>query len=109
VRIAAVHALAAVPELRRADRMTEILDRDSSASPSSAISALLGLAARAPEVVAKLQGEASSPYVRRLAALALANVGDRRAAPALLTEVASENALLVSVAVRALERVGGAP
>jgi HEAT repeat protein len=109
VRIAAVHALAAVPELRRADRMTEILDRDSSASPSSAISAMLGLAARAPDLVAKLQSETSSPYARRLAALALANVGDRRATQALLTDAASENTLLASVAARALERVGGAP
>jgi HEAT repeat protein len=42
-----------------------------------------------------------------LAALALARAGDQRAMPSLLAELASDNALLASVAVGALERLGG--
>ena len=112
VRITAVRALVGLARLDRVERMTQILDRDSSAAPSSAISAMVAFAQTAPDVLAELERSASSPFARRLAALSLAQVGDRRAMPALLTELASGNALLASVAVGALERVraaGSAP
>jgi HEAT repeats len=83
VRITAVRALAALGHLDPVERMAQILDRDSSAAPSSAISAMLAFAHSAPDVLAELERSASSPFARRLAALALARVDDRRATPAL--------------------------
>jgi HEAT repeat protein len=108
VRLTAVRALAALSELDRAEQMAQVLDRDTAAAPSASISAMLVVATCAPDVLAELQSAASSRFARRLASLALATVGDRRAMPSLVAELAADNTLLASVAVRALERVGGA-
>jgi hypothetical protein len=108
VRVACVRGLASLGELGRIERILSVLDRDSGATPASAASAMLALAGAAPESLAPLQGSARSPLARRLAALALAQAGEERAMPSLLGELAAENMLLSSVAVQAIERVGGA-
>jgi HEAT repeat protein len=107
VRITAVRALAALADPSPVERVAQILDRDSSAAPSSAILAMAALATAAPDVLVELERSATSPFARRLAALSLARVGDRRGLPGLAADLASNNALLASVAVGALERVGG--
>ena len=107
VRVACVRGLASLPELGEIERMLMVLDRDATEAPSGAGSAMLALAATAPDELARLQVEGASPFARRLAALALAAGSDERAVPWLLGELATENAVLSFVAVRAIERIGG--
>lgn len=107
VRVAAARGLASLPDLDRIDRIQQVLDHDSRRAPGAAISAMLALASAAPEALAELERSGRSPFARRLAALALATVGDERAIPSLLGELASDNALLSSLALRAIERIGG--
>jgi HEAT repeat protein len=107
VRVACVRGLAWLSELSQIERMLRVLDRDAATAPSEASSAMLALAAAAPESLVELEDSGQSPFARRLAALALARAGDARAMPSLLGELATDNALLASVAVRAIERVGG--
>jgi HEAT repeat protein len=107
VRVVAVRGLASLAELSQLERMLEVLEQDSRRAPAVAASAMLALTQAAPEALAELERGGHAPYARRQAALALATAGDPRAVPSLLAELASENALLASVAVRAIERVGG--
>jgi HEAT repeat protein len=107
VRVACVRGLAWVGDLKEIRRMIEVLDGDSLRAPSEAESAMLALARAAPESLVELEQSGSSRFARRLAALALATVGDKRAMPSVLGELAEENVLLSSVAVRAIEQVGG--
>ncbi len=108
VRVACVRGLAELSALDEIGRMMQVLDRDSAAAPSAATSAMLALAAAAPEGLAELEVSARSLPARRLAAVALGAAGDERALPSLLADLATDNAVLSSVAVHALERVGGA-
>jgi HEAT repeat protein len=108
VRVVCVDALAALRDLGRIDRMLSVLDREAARAPSEAAGALVRLAREAPQHVEELQRSGESLYARRLAALALAEVGEQCAMPSLLGELATENALLSSVALRAIARVGGA-
>jgi HEAT repeat protein len=107
VRVACVRGLAWLGDLTQVRRMLEVLDGDSVRAPSEAESAMLALARAAPESLVELEQAGSSRFARRLAALALATVGDKRAMPSVLGELAEENVLLSSVAVRAIEQVGG--
>jgi len=107
VRVACVRGLAWLGDLTELRRMLQVLDGDSLRAPSEAESAMLALARAAPESLVELEQSGSSRFARRLAALALATVGDKRAMPSVLGELAEENVLLSSVAVRAIERVGG--
>jgi HEAT repeat protein len=107
VRVTAVRGLTSLHDLGRLAQMRDVLDRDSQRAPSAAASAMLDLARVAPEALANLEASGRSPFARRFAALALARVGDERALPSLLAELASTNALLSSVALRAITRVGG--
>jgi HEAT repeat protein len=107
VRVACVRGLAWLGDLTELRRMIEVLDGDSLRAPSEAESAMLALARAAPESLVELEQSGSSRFARRLAALALATVGDQRAMPSVLGELAEENVLLSSVAVRAIEQVGG--
>ncbi len=107
VRVACVRGLAWLGDLTEVPRMIEVLDGDSLRAPSESESAMLALARAAPESLVELELSGSSRFARRLAALALATVGDKRAMPSVLGELAEENVLLSSVAVRAIERIGG--
>jgi HEAT repeat protein len=107
VRVVCVRGLAWLGDVSELPRMLEVLDADSVRDPSEAESAMLALAAVAPQAVAELEHAGRSRFARRLAALALATAEDERALPALLGELAAENVLLSSVAVRAIEQVGG--
>ncbi|MFL5928443.1 MAG: HEAT repeat domain-containing protein [Gaiellaceae bacterium] len=107
VRVVAVRGLASLADLAQLERMLEVLEQDARGAPAVAASAMLALTQAAPEALVELERGGHAPYARRHAALALATAGDRRAVPSLLAELASENALLASVAVRAIERVGG--
>jgi hypothetical protein len=107
VRVVSVRGLAWLGDLTERERMLEVLDADSVRAPSEAASAMLALAAAAPDAVAQLELSGRTPFARRLAALALATARDERAMPSLLSELAADNALLSSVAVRAIEQVGG--
>ena len=107
VRVACVRGLALLRDLTERDRMLEVLGADSVRAPSEAASAMLALAAAAPDTLAHLELPGRSPFARRLAALALATARDERAMPLLLGELAADNVLLSSVAVRAIEQVGG--
>jgi HEAT repeat protein len=107
VRVACVRGLALLGDLTEISRMLEVLDGDSLRAPSEAQSAMLALARTAPESLVELEQSGSSRFARRLAALALATVGDKRAIPSVLGELAENNVLLSSVAVRAIEQVGG--
>jgi len=107
VRVACVRGLAWLGDLSEVQRMLEVLDGDSLRAPSEAESAMLALARAAPDSLVELEQSGSSRFARRLAALALATVGDKRAMPSVLGELAEENVLLSSVAVRAIEQVGG--
>jgi len=107
VRVACVRGLAWSGDLTEIRRMLQVLDGDSVRAPSEAESAMLALARAAPESLVELEHSGSSRFARRLAALALATVGDMRAMPSVLGELAEENVLLSSVAVRAIERIGG--
>ena len=108
VRVVAVRGLASLPELGELSRMMEVLEHDSRRAPGAASSAMLAITKAAPEALVELERSGHAPYVRRQAALALATAGDRRAVPSLLGELAAENKLLASIAVRAIEGVGGA-
>jgi HEAT repeat protein len=107
VRVACVRGLAWLGDLTAIRRMLEVLNGDALRAPSEAESAMLALAQAAPESLVELEQSGSSRFARRLAALALASVGDKRAMPSVLGELAEENVLLSSVAVRAIEQVGG--
>ena len=107
VRVACVRGLAWSRDLTEIQRMLQVLDGDSVRAPSEAESAMLALARAAPQSLVELEHSGSSRFARRLAALALATVGDMRAMPSVLGELAEENVLLSSVAVRAIERIGG--
>jgi HEAT repeat protein len=107
VRVACVRGLAWLGDLAEASRMSAVLDSDSVRAPSEAESAMLALARVTPETLVELEHSGSSRFARRLAALALATVGDKRAVPSVLGELAEDNVLLSSVAVRAIEQVGG--
>jgi HEAT repeat protein len=107
VRIACSRGLAHLRDIEHVQRMLEILDRDCRRAPAHSESAMLALAAVAPDALAAFQTSARSPLARSLAALALAGTGDERAMPALLAALAAENAVLSAVSMRAIERLGG--
>ena len=107
VRVACVRGLAWLGDLTESRRMLEVLDGDSGRAPSEAESAMLALATAAPDTLVELEHSGSSRFARRLAALALATAGDKRAEASVLGGLAATNMLLASVAVRAVERVGG--
>ena len=81
VRVACVRGLAELSALDEIGRMMQVLDRDSAAAPSAATSAMLALAAAAPEGLAELEVSAGSLPARRLAAVALGAAGDSELSP----------------------------
>jgi hypothetical protein len=106
VRVACVRGLVLIDELRPVERMLDVLERDSAAAPSEASSAMVTIARTKPEALAQLQ-TSGSRFVAWLATLALARAGHAIAMPVLLVDLTAVNTLLGSVAVRAIEEVGG--
>jgi HEAT repeat protein len=106
VRVACVRGLASIDELGHVERMLDVLEGDSATAPSEAAAAMGTIARAKPEALAQLQ-RSGSRFVAWLAALALARTGNAIAMPALLVDLTAVNTLLGSVAVRAIEEVGG--
>jgi HEAT repeat protein len=105
VRVACVRGLAAMGELGEIEAMLRVLERDAAAAPTEAATAMLELAQHEPGHLVRLQAPGRAQFARRLAALTLGTTGDPRALPSLLAEVATDNALMASVALRAIARV----
>jgi len=106
VRVACVRGLASIDELGQIERMLDVLEGDSATAPSEAASAMVTIARANPEALAELQ-RSGSRFVAWLATLALARAGHASAMPALLVDLTAVNTLLGSVAVHAIEEVGG--
>jgi hypothetical protein len=106
VRVACVRGLASIDELAHVERMLDVLEGDSATAPSEAASALVTIARAKPEALAQLQ-RSGSRFVAWLATLAVARAGHASAMPALLVDLTAVNTLLGSVAVHAIEEVGG--
>ena len=87
--------------------MLDVLEVDSATAPSEAASAMVMIATARREALAQLRRPAASRFVAWLATLALARAGHASAMPALLVDLTAVNTLLGSVAVRAIEEVGG--
>ena len=107
VRVACVRGLALIDDLGRLERMLDVLERDSATAPSEAAAAMVIVARTQPEALGQLQTFGRSRFVAWVATLALARAGHASAMPALLGDLTAVNTLLGSVAVRAIEEVGG--
>jgi HEAT repeat protein len=107
VRVACARGLLRIPELRRLDRILDVLDRDGLAEPVETAAAFITLAGVNPEALARLHASARSPSVRWYAALVLARMGRADALPTLRDAIAAPNALMVSHAVHGIAAAGG--
>jgi HEAT repeat protein len=108
VRVACARGLLRIPELRRLDRILEVLDRDALAEQIETATAFIALAEVRPEALVQLYGSARSPSVRWYAALVLARMKRPEALPTLRDAIATPNALVVSHAVHEIAAAGGA-
>jgi HEAT repeat protein len=108
VRVACARGLLRIPELRRLDRILDVLDRDALAEQIETATAFIALAEVRPEALVRLYGSARSPSVRWYAALVLARMKRAEALPTLHDAIAAPNGLMVSHAVHGIAAAGGA-
>src|SRR5262249_49937346 len=97
-----------IPELRRLDRILEVLDRDALAEQIETATAFIALAEVKPDALVQLHDSARSASVRWYAALVLARMQRAEALPALRDAIATPNDLIVSHAVHGIAAAGGA-
>lgn len=107
VRVACAHGLLRIPDLRRLDRILDVLDRDALAQEVETGAAFIALAEVRPEALVRLHSSARSPSVRWYAALVLARMKHAEALPSLRDAIATPNAVMVSHAVNGIAAAGG--
>jgi PBS lyase HEAT-like repeat len=107
VRVACARGLALINDLTRIDQILHVLERDSASAASEASVAMYAVASVSPEALATLQKPEQPTYSAWLASLTLARVGHASAMPSLIADLAADNVVLGSIALRAIEEFGG--